>query len=78
MTEEKPPMTVREAGRRGGLTTSKRYGYEHYKKAGYKGGKANADRYGHEHFKEIGRKGGRKVAELIKAGKQALAEKEAE
>ena len=31
-------MTVREAGRKGGLTTSRKYGPEFYEEIGHKGG----------------------------------------
>jgi general stress protein YciG len=71
MADQKAPMTVREAGRKGGETTSKRHGRGFYEEIGRKGGKTVSDKYGHEHFEEIGRKGGRKVADLINRGKQA-------
>jgi hypothetical protein len=54
-------MTVREAGRRGGIA------------GGKKGGLATKQKYGHEFYIAIGRKGGRKVRRLIQAGKRALA-----
>lgn len=38
MNKEKPAMTCREAGRRGGNTTSSRYGHEFYVEIGSKGG----------------------------------------
>lgn len=37
-TEEKRPMTVAEAGRRGGRTTAERHGPGHYEEIGRKGG----------------------------------------
>ena len=54
-------MTVREAGRRGGIA------------GGKKGGLATKQKYGHEFYTAIGRKGGQKVRRLIQAGKRALA-----
>ena len=53
------PMTVREAGRKGGLRTSQTHGHDFYEEIGHKGGV----------------KGGPKVSNLIKAGKKALGEK---
>lgn len=70
MAEPKAPMTVREAGRKGGQTTAKRHGSGFYEAIGRKGGKTVSEKYGHEHFEEIGRKGGRKVADLINRGKR--------
>lgn len=40
--------------------------------AGRKGGTTTRDRYGWEHYSRIGKKGGARVAELVKAGKEAL------
>lgn len=40
---------------------------------GRKGGKRTAKLYGKEHMAEIGRKGADRVAEILKAGKRALA-----
>ncbi|MHB1005116.1 MAG: hypothetical protein ACYC3S_05670 [Chloroflexota bacterium] len=74
MAERKGKMTVEQAGRRGGETTSEKYGHGFYEEIGRKGGKTVAERYGHDHFEEIGRKGGEKggpkVARLIERGKQ--------
>jgi len=64
-------MTVKEAGRRGGSTTSERHGHEFYEAIGRKGGRKTLDLYGPEFYEEIGRKGGRKVRDLIEAGKAA-------
>lgn len=50
------PMTVREAGRKGGMRTSQTHGRDFYEQIGHKGG----------------RKGGPRVRELIAAGKKAL------
>ena len=47
-------MTVSEAGRKGGETTSKKYGHEFYEEIGRKGGE----------------KGGPRVAELIEKGRR--------
>ncbi len=67
----KESMTVREAGRKGGETTSKKYGTPFYEEIGRKGGETVSKKYGHEHFEEIGRMGGQKVARLIEQGKRA-------
>lgn len=64
------PMTVRDAGRKGGRTTRARYGPDFFAQIGQKGGKAVSRRYPSEHFQQIGRKGGRRVAELIERAKQ--------
>ena len=49
-------MTVREAGRKGGMRTSQTHGRDFYEQIGHKGGQ----------------KGGPKVRALIAAGKKAL------
>jgi len=36
--EKKGAMTVSEAGRKGGQTTSRKYGHEFYEEIGHKGG----------------------------------------
>lgn len=38
MAEKKGTMTVSEAGRKGGQTTSRKYGHEFYEEIGHKGG----------------------------------------
>ena len=53
------PITVREAGRKGGLRTSETHGHDFYQAIGHKGGL----------------KGGPKVRDLIQAGKEVLGEK---
>jgi general stress protein YciG len=53
-------MTVREAGRKGGLI------------GGRKGGEAVKAARGIAFYKQIGRKGGQKVRELIAAGRAAM------
>ncbi len=55
---EASPMTVREAGRKGGTRTSETHGHEFYQDIGHRGGL----------------KGGPKVRQLIQAGKKALGE----
>lgn len=52
------PMTVREAGRKGGERTSETHGHDFYQQIGKKGGQ----------------RGGPKVRNLINAGKKALGE----
>ncbi|MHB1131756.1 MAG: hypothetical protein ACYC4L_05140 [Chloroflexota bacterium] len=66
------PMTVNEAGRKGGRSTSQKYGHEHYQACGHKGGNAVAAKYGHEHYQEIGKKGGGEAARINAAGRTAL------
>ena len=44
MAQEKGKMTVSEAGRKGGQTTSKKYGPEFYEKIGEKGGEREQKR----------------------------------
>jgi hypothetical protein len=58
LKREQTPMTVREAGRKGGLRTSETHGHDFYRDIGRKGGV----------------KGGPKVRNLIEAGKKALGE----
>lgn len=53
---EQNPMTVREAGRKGGMRTAQTHGHEFYQNIGRKGGQ----------------KGGPKVRNLIEAGKKTL------
>ena len=52
-------MSVREAGRKGGETTSRTHGREFYQEIGRLGGEIG------------GPKGGQRVRELIERGKQA-------
>ncbi|HEV3475404.1 MAG TPA: hypothetical protein VG602_08565 [Actinomycetota bacterium] len=55
-------MTRADAGRKGGLTTKKRYGPNFYQQIGRKGGKKGGlttkQRYGPDFYRTIGRKGG--------------------
>ena len=55
-------MSRAEAGRKGGLTTRKRYGEEFFGRIGRigvkKGGDTTKRRYGVEFYQRIGRKGG--------------------
>jgi len=53
---EQNPMTVKEAGRKGGQRTAETHGHDFYQNIGRKGGQ----------------KGGPKVRSLIEAGKKAL------
>lgn len=57
---DKGAMSVRDAGRKGGLTTAKTHGHEFYQEIGHKGGEAG------------GKKGGQRVKELIERGKKLL------
>lgn len=67
-------MTVSQAGKKGGQSTSERYGHEFYQEIGKKGGKIGGEvvreKYGHGFYESIGRKGGQRVRELIKKGKR--------
>lgn len=71
----KGKMTVQEAGKKGGLTVSKKYGHQFYeeigKKGGRKGGLAVKQKYGSPFYEEIGHKGGQKVKDLINKGKRS-------
>jgi general stress protein YciG len=69
---EKGKMTVAEAGRKGGKTTSRKYGPEFYEQIGKKGGETTARKYGPEFYEEIGHKGGQKVKRLIEEGRKRL------
>jgi general stress protein YciG len=69
-TRKQEPMSVRDAGRKGGKATRARYGPEFFAEIGQKGGKAVSRRYPSAHFQEIGRKGGRRVAELVERAKR--------
>jgi len=57
-------MTRAEAGRRGGLSTKRKYGSGFYqeigRQGGKKGGRTTKARYGVEFYQKIGRKGGSK------------------
>ena len=68
---EKGAMTVKEAGRRGGTSTNKKYGGEFYQSIGKKGGETTKERHGHEFYEKIGRKGGQRVKQLIAQAKRA-------
>jgi uncharacterized protein len=60
----KAKMSRKEAGRKGGQATSKKYGSDFYSKigsaGGRKGGQTTKKRYGTEFYQKIGRKGGLK------------------
>ncbi len=62
---EKGAITVREAGRRGGASTRKKYGPEFYHSIGKKGGQTTKQRHGPQFYEKIGRKGGQRVRQLI-------------
>lgn len=65
-------MTVQEAGRKGGQSTSERYGHDFYEAIGHMGARALAKKYGHEHFVAIGHKGGQQSRRVYAAGRAAL------
>ncbi|HEV3157651.1 MAG TPA: hypothetical protein VGZ00_09935 [Candidatus Baltobacteraceae bacterium] len=56
-------MSVREAGKKGGVTVRDRYGPRFYEEIGRKGGLATRERHGPGFFEAIGQKGGRMVKE---------------
>lgn len=62
--EQKPSITVAEAGRRGGAKVSKLYGKEFFEKIGNKGGQTTKERYGPEFYEAIGKMGGTKTAKM--------------
>lgn len=55
-------MSRAEAGRKGGLSTKKRYGDGYFSQigrmGGKKGGESTKKKYGVEFYQQIGRKGG--------------------
>ena len=58
MSEVSNGISVREAGRRGGIATRDRHGIEFYRQIGAKGGESTKKLYAHL-FTEFGKKGGR-------------------
>lgn len=54
----KRPMTLAEAGRKGGEKVKKERGVGFYAEIGRKGGRRVAENHGPEFYAEIGRKGG--------------------
>ncbi len=78
MSRKRTPskMSVSDAGSKGGKTTYKRYGVEHYSELGKKGGKKGGDttlkRHGREHYQRIGRMGGTKLRNLLQEARDLL------
>jgi hypothetical protein len=68
---EKGAMTVREAGRKGGTQTKRKYGDDFYKSIGKKGGETTKQRHGPQFYEKIGRKGGQAMKRLIEQAKRA-------
>lgn len=69
-------VTVQEAGRRGGLSTSARYrGTGFYQKIGAKGGETTKRRWGHL-FSQFGKKGGRPRRPNLDTGGESPQKKE--
>ena len=58
MFEVSSSISVREAGRRGGIATRDRHGIEFYRQIGARGGESTKKFYAHL-FSEFGKKGGR-------------------
>ncbi len=50
-------MDHRKISSRGGTSTAKRYGKDHYSELGKKGAEARLAKYGTEYYKELSRKG---------------------
>jgi general stress protein YciG len=63
--QTRKPMTVQEAGQRGGLATLQNKGIEHFKKIGCKGGKQTAKLY-RDLLSEFGKMGGRPRRPILK------------
>ena len=72
--EQKKDMTCREAGRKGGQTTSERHGLQGAKARGEKGGNVTLAKHGREFYERIGKKGAAKLKALVKAGRAAAGE----
>ena len=61
MTDDPPakrPMTLAEAGRKGGEKVKRERGLDFYSEIGRKGGRRVAESHGPQFYSEIGRKGG--------------------
>ena len=71
LQEAKGQKTVRDAGRKGGKSTSEKHGPEFYQQIRRKGGETTSEKHGPEFYHEIGTKGGHKVRDLINRGKQS-------
>ncbi len=67
-------MSVRDAGRRGGAETKRRYGPGFYRANGKKGGEATKERYGPQFYQKIGHKGGQALKKLVEQAKRAARE----
>lgn len=66
----KRPMTLAEAGRRGGEKVKKERGVGFYAEIGRKGGRRVAESHGPEFYAEIGRKGGEARRHPAEAAKE--------
>jgi hypothetical protein len=66
----KGAITVREAGRRGGTQTKRKYGPGSHKSIGKKGGETTKQRHGPQFHEKIGRKSGQTMRGLIEQGKR--------
>ena len=60
-------VSVREAGRKGGIATRDRYGSQFYRRIGYKGGESTRKHYA-SLLKEFGQLGGRRKRPSISLG----------
>ena len=57
MKKDKGSISVADAGRKGGLMTSKRHGPEFYQRIGKKAGETTKLRHGPAHYERIGKMG---------------------
>lgn len=69
--EKKEPMTVQEAGRKGGSKTAATHGREFYEEIGRKGGEKVSSERGPEFYSEIGSKGGQARAKQHEGSAEA-------
>ena len=56
--DEKPDLSVRQAGRKGGKHTATKHGPEFYREIGRRGGQARKKQLGAGGYADLGRKGG--------------------
>ena len=75
MTSQKP-LTVGQAGQRGGKNTAEKHGADFYREIGRRGGQARKGQLGPEGYAKLGRKGGEaRKSQLGSEGYAALGRK---